>query len=136
MAPNRHLAWWKRGLRLKVTGHRLSARYNENSSFSTAPILRAVLEPARGGTLVVGYVQWTVLLGEQLVWALSTLIGLGLSVALFLGGEVFLGGGMAGVAVVSVAFLSLGLWSASAARQEEEARLRRELLRRLGRRNR
>lgn len=133
VAATRHIAWWNRGLRLKVSGRRLSARYNENSTFSTAPVLRAVLEPAQGGTLVVGYVQWTVLLGEQLVWGLSTLLCVGLSVAFFLDGEAFLGGGMAGSAVFSVAILALGLWSAGAARLEEEERLRRELLRRLRR---
>ena len=115
--------WFKRGLRVSIKGSRLRARYNEMSGYSVAPLLKAQVRAADGGTAVSGNVYWTVLIGGRIVSAIGLAVFAVLTVVFIVHKDWF-----AIVWAFAAAMFGLSLatlWGD--VRREEEDRLRREL---------
>lgn len=116
--------WFSVGLRVRVRGDRLRARYNELSRYSVAPLLKAKLVPTATGLVVRGHIYWTVLLGARLISALAAL-GFAVACAVFAARAdwwaIWWG-------VTSAVFVFVAVtYSDSQNRSFEEGRLRRDL---------
>ncbi len=134
VAASRRIGWWTTGLRLKVSDGAVSARYNENSRISHAPLLRARLEVDPEGTHIVGRIQWTVLLGALWISGAATVCFAALAAVFVWERESFYGAWLAAVSAFWAILFITEVRFEQDLRDSEVERLRFELLRRLGRR--
>jgi hypothetical protein len=120
--------WLSQGLYIRISDDRITARYNEVSRTSVAPTMKGRLIHDEAGTRVLGRIRWTVLVLSPLVEAAAAVGFAFLSVEGIAGHDsvpaIFTGLATLGFASLAV----LGIRTQSASREDEESRLRRELL--------
>ena len=126
---NRGPGWLSRGLYIRISDDRITARYNEVSRTSVAPTMKGRLVHDEDGTRVLGRIRWTVLVLSPVVAAAAAVGFAFLSVMGIAGHDpvsaIFTGLGTLGFASLAVfQFRTQGV-----SREDEESRLRRELLR-------
>jgi hypothetical protein len=119
--------WLSRGLHIRISDDRITARYNEVSR-SVAATMKGRLIHDEDGTRVLGRIRWTVLVLSPVVAAAAAVGFAFLSVEGIAGHDsvpaIFTGLATLGFASLAV----LGIRTQGAAREDEESRLRRELL--------
>jgi len=121
--------WLSRGLYIRISDDRIKARYNEVSQSSVAPTMKGQLVHEEQGTRVLGRIRWTGLVLSPVI-AAAAAVGL-----VFLSVEGIVGHDpvsaiITGLATIGFALLAvLGFRTQDAAREDEESRLRHELLR-------
>lgn len=128
--------WLSRGFYIRISNDHITARYNEVSRTSVAPTMKGRLVHEERGTRVLGRIRWTVLVLSPVVAAVAAVGFAFLSVEGIAGNDpvsaIITGLGTLGFASLAV----LGFRTQDAAREDEESRLRHELLRTFAKRGR
>lgn len=125
--------WLSRGLHLRISDDRITARYNEASRNSVAPTMKGRLVPDANGTRVLGRIRWTGLVLAPFAWGALTIESAVLCIQGIAGEDpvpaIIFGLMALGFAPLTV----LEVRTQDASRAAEESRLRSELLTTFGR---
>lgn len=120
--------WLSQGLYIRISDDRITARYNEVSRTSVAPTMKGRLIHDEDGTRVLGRIRWTVLVLSPVV-AAAAAVGFVLLSIEGIAGHNSVPAILTGLATLGFASLAvLGIRTQGASREDEESRLRRELL--------
>ena len=129
LARTRSVKWLARGLYMRTTSDRITARVNEISRFSVAPTMKGRIAQEPDGTRIVGRINWTVLTLAPVFLGIGA-ICFGAFGLLELFAEGYASAVVSGLGTLvfgAVAMLMLRMQEV--AREGEELRLRQELLR-------
>ena len=120
--------WLSQGLYIRISDDRITARYNEVSRTSVAPTMKGRLVHDEDGTRVLGHIRWMVLVLSPVV-ATAAAVGLAFLSVEWIAGHDFVPAIFTGLGTLGFASLAvLEFRTQSVSREDEESRLRRELL--------
>ena len=128
--------WLSHGFYIRISDDHITARYNEVSRSSVAPTMKGRLVQEGHGTRVLGRIRWTVLVLSPVVGAAAT-VGFALLSVEGIAGHDPVSAIFTGLATIGFASLAvLQFRTQESAREDEESRLRDELLRTFAKRGR